>query len=527
MTQPKIRDYFAVVHQELKWLPWSDIRPAAALIFGFGLWLTPILGKADHAYRFLGAGSGLALTLVADRSYSKRADKEAKEKRREEVIEAAQEDVIEAIAESAATVDVLKFDNEAYQQLPPWMRPKHLLESQDDGQNEEAVADPFEMLLKEGIENTKTELSGGQVPSQVVSFDELDLAIEAARNDKSLLISGISGVGKTTLLRHLIHAIDSVHNGAEMFMGIDFKGSTGHFCGLENSGSFVVSPAPGRDYQFAAAQIADVVDMLGDRTEDFPLYLLVDEINNGIEQAKSQALGKMQRKHEDILKSNLKFIATQGRERLIRGIFTAHGNLMGLLGVDGDTAQSLVCAILGRQLEQGDGFSLIRKVLKNQVLFSKEDRSKLSIQLGRVREIVEPTGQAIALTNLRGDWEFVILPKSYKNDPGMLNAEPQNQSVTQLIRDGEPSSKSAKRQFNQQQERFLKYLAKRSPHNGDWFNTRTLADNWGRDNCGTTQQFKEFLASLISCGAIHSKDAELNWFAIDTELLDEYGNTQQ
>jgi hypothetical protein len=388
---------------------------------------------------------------------------------------------------------------------------------------EAAMKQAFADLPDDEGEDVKAIAAAGSGVSGVkVQFEELDLALEAAQNDKSLLVSGISGAGKTTFLRHLIHAIDRVHDGGEMFMGIDFKGSTGHFCGLEKSGSFVTSPAPGQDYRFAAAQVRDVVDMLGSREEEFPLYLLVDEINNGLEQAKAQVVQKGQRKPEETLKSDLKFIATQGRERLIRGVFTAHGNLMSLLGIDGDTAQSLVCAVLGRKLEKGDGFSLIRKVLKNQVLFGKDDRLKLLTELEQIRVIAEGSGQAIALTNIRGDWELVLLPVAYKNDPGLLNAEPQNQGVTQLIQGDKPTFDTSK--ISEQGERFLRYLSKRSPQDGEWFNTRILADNWGRDNCGTTQDFKQFLASLITSGAIYSKDADLNWFSIDAGIRDFYGN---
>jgi energy-coupling factor transporter ATP-binding protein EcfA2 len=267
-----------------------------------------------------------------------------------------------------------------------------------------------------------TALSSPTLPAAkpATQFRELDLAAAAAQNDKSLLISGVSGVGKTTFIRHVIHAINREYDGSQVFVGVDFKGSTGHFCGLEKSQSFITSPAPGRDYKFAAEAVGNVVEMLGNRDEEFPLYLLVDEINNGLEQAKCQG-NAYGRKPEETLKSNLKFIATQGRERNIRGILTAHGNLMGMLGIDGDTAQSLVCAVLGRKVDKGDGFALIGKVLNNQVLFSKDERQKLSAEFVRVRPMVEPTGQTIALTNIEGDWEFVLLPTSYKHDPGRLS----------------------------------------------------------------------------------------------------------
>jgi energy-coupling factor transporter ATP-binding protein EcfA2 len=524
MTSPNLDDYTEALRRDFAQLPWDDIRPAAALFVGVALWLTPILWRASMPYKLIGAVAGLTLALKSDRTYSKCAEDRDRQRRRRQVVEEAQEDVIAAIAQSASAVNILHFERQVYDDLPAHMRPAYLLESAPAQTRSPISDDPFELLLRDAeasadrAEPVPTAIAAPaqSPPGSIPQFDEIDLALEAAQNDKSLLISGVSGAGKTTFLRHLIHAIDRVHGGSEMFVGIDFKGSTGHFCGLERSGSFVTSPAPGHDYRFAAAQVADVVDMLGSRTEEFPLYFLVDEINNGIDQAKSQPTAKGQRKPEEILRANLKFIATQGRERLIRGVFTAHGNLMGMLGIDGDTAQSLVCAVLGRKVEKGDGFALVGKVLKNQVWFDRDDRQRLSADFAAIRAIAERSGQAIALTNIRGDWELVLLPLAYKDDPGTLQAEPQNQSVTQLIRGRYDTQKAGAiaPDLDEKGQRFWAYISKREPHENEWFFNRIVADNWGRDNFQSTQEFKQFLASLITSGIIRSRDADLNQFAL-------------
>jgi hypothetical protein len=414
--------------------------PFLAALAGMGLGIAPFFIEVPAQTKIAMQAVSLPLTLGASQGLLKQArdDEEAEDDR--EFFRNLNREAYRDSQAMELEAGYLALREQNYSALPLHARPdrydftEFAKGQQSAGQKfmegaEKAMRDAFADLPDD--ETEPAALPAAAKPA--TQFRELDLAAAAARNDKSLLVSGVSGVGKTTFIRHLIHAIDREYDGSQVFVGVDFKGSTGHFCGLERSESFITSPAPGRDYKFAAAAIVDVVEMLGSRDEEFPLYLLCDEINNGLEQAKCQG-NSYGRKPEETLKSNLKFIATQGRERLIRGILTAHGNLMGMLGIDGDTAQSLVCAVLGRKVEMGDGFALIGKVLNNQVLFSKDERQKLNAEFNQIRPMVEPTGQAIALTNIEGDWEFVLLPTWYKNDPGQLRGKPQNQSVTQLIK---------------------------------------------------------------------------------------------
>jgi hypothetical protein len=414
--------------------------PLLAALAGMGLGIAPFFIDAPAQAKIAMQMGSIPMTLGASQGLLKQAreDEEAEDDR--EFFKNLNREAYRDSQAMELEAGYLALREQNYSALPLHARPdrydftEFAKGQQSAGQKfmegaEKAMREAFADLPDDDIGGSVAALPSAKTATQ---FRELDLAAAAAQNDKSLLVSGVSGVGKTTFIRHVIHAINAEYQGSQVFVGIDFKGATGHFCGLEKSQSFVTSPAPGKDYKFAAAAIADVVEMLGDRSEEFPLYLLVDEINNGLEQAKCQG-ASYGRKPEEVLKSNLKFIATQGRERLIRGVFTAHGNLMSMLGIDGDTAQSLVCAVLGRKVDKGDGFGLVDKVLKNQVLFSKDESQRLRADFNRVRAIVEPTGQAIALTNIEGDWEFVLLPVSYKHDPGRLEGEAQNQSVTQLI----------------------------------------------------------------------------------------------
>jgi hypothetical protein len=419
--------------------------PLLAALTGMTLGIAPFFIEAPTQAKIAMQGASLPLTLGASQGLLKQAKEDEETEDDREFFRNLNREAYRDSQAMELEAGYLALREQNYSALPIHARPDRydLTEfakgQQSAGQKfmegaEKAMKEAFADLPDDDDgENVGGSVGAAALPAAKVAtqFRELDLAAAAAQNDKSLLISGVSGVGKTQFLRHCIHAIDRTYECAQMFVGVDFKGSTGHFCGLERSESWITSPAPGRDYKFAAEQIGNVVEMLGSREEEFPLYLLCDEINNGLEQAKCQG-ASYGRKPEEVLKSNLKFIATQGRERNIRGILTAHGNLMSMLGIDGDTAQSLVCAVLGRKVDKGDGFGLVDKVLKNQVLFSKDESQRLRAEFNRVRAIVEPTGQAIALTNIEGDWEFVLLPTAYKHDPGRLSSEVHNQSMTQL-----------------------------------------------------------------------------------------------
>lgn len=444
MVQAQFEDYIDVIRRELKALPWADIRPAAALLAGIGLWVIPTVnGRVDPAYRLLGTGSGLVLTLIADRTYSKRSEEAERKQRRQRAIEETEDDIIQTILVSASAANIGRLEQRIFEGLPDSLKPAHLL----SGSVGEQEKDPWVEELGGAIDafaqqalapEAQTQLPGGQsVPAQSTSIaGELDLAREAAESDMSLLLSAPSGVGKTSFIRRFLHAANTAHPDAS-FDVIDFKGITGGYCGLENTTHYIKSGASGRDFTDAVLKIRSVVGMLDSKEPGVPYYLLCDEINNGLKQAGlSEDLdGK---DPEKTFKAWLSYIVTQGRERDIRGVFTAHGNLMQLIGIDGDTAQSLVCAVLGRRTVKGDGFSLIPKAIKNDVFVGKDERPALMTKFDRMKAVADRDGRAIAFTNITGAWDLFFLPADYAREVGDLSWGEQNQSITRLIASTKP-----------------------------------------------------------------------------------------
>jgi hypothetical protein len=423
-----LKDFLLVCQAVHRLNPYAVVSGAASVALALAPYLTPV---NPIAKLWMTAGS-IPLSLTAASQFGKQATederRESEERYRHQLRLAVLEDS-EAIKAEAALIRVQARE---YADLPAHLRPDRF-ELRDYKEPKKDIAESFLERALKGIDDALDEddelptAAAGEAiapttPQVIGGFSTIDLADEAAKNDKSLLISGISGVGKTFLLRHIIHAIHRVNSGDETVLGIDFKGTTGHFCGLERSSQWITSPAPGHNYGEAIALIRDVVDELGSRESELPLYLICDEINNGLEQAKAQPSKQGERKPEEVLKSSLKFIATQGRERLIRGVMTAHGNLMGMLGIDGDTAQSLVCAVLGRKVDKGDGFALIGKVLQNQVLFSKQEAGDRPDQHSRRLGICFAAGLVCERSRLSeglGDAEPICHPAHYR---GSLNA---------------------------------------------------------------------------------------------------------
>ncbi|HEY9659763.1 MAG TPA: hypothetical protein V6C65_15005 [Allocoleopsis sp.] len=427
--------------------------------------LAPYLAEnAPKQIRIASVTGSIAFCLLA----SKQFDDKAKEKERQRKLEKEAEDdrqfirqmqrgLLEEIKTIQVDAQLRKAELQEFDGLPLWLHPY----GRDIAKFDQEKVDPVKGLLDgmlagldkalgEPIDVAATsDDSPSALPSGTATgqFPEVDLAAQAAQSDKSLLISGITGVGKTTFLQHFIHAVHQTYSGKALFDVISFKSTLAHFCGLEQTQYYIESGASGANYDRAASKVMSVRGLLDSFVSDTPYYFIADEINNGLKQAEAYTetdekgkVIKSGKQHLEELKHSLGFIVTQGRERKIRGCFTAHGNLMELLGIDSNTAQSLVCVVLGRKVDKGDGFSLIERLLETTQgsFFSKSARQRLVAQFPVIKAQASTTGQAIALTNIRGEWEFVFLPASYAHDPGLIQWEAQNQSITALIRSTPP-----------------------------------------------------------------------------------------
>jgi energy-coupling factor transporter ATP-binding protein EcfA2 len=445
----------------MAWVHAQDPYRYVSGVCAVALALAPYLiqGGIPKPLRISSVGGAIAFSLLAAKQFEDKAKQRDTQRTRSQeqeddrqFLRQMQRGLLEELKTIQVDAQLRKAELQEFDGLPLWLHPY----GKDIAKFDQEKADPVKGLLEgmlagldqalgEAIDVSATsEDSPSTIPTIASGqFVELDLAAEAAQSDKSLLISGITGVGKTTFLQHFIHAVHQSYSGKALFDVISFKSTLAHFCGLEQTGYYIESGASGANYDRAASKVMSVRGLLDSFVSDTPYYFIADEINNGLKQAEAHTetdekgkVIKSGKAHLEELKHSLGFIVTQGRERKIRGCFTAHGNLMELLGIDSNTAQSLVCVVLGRKVEKGDGFSLIERLLETTQgsFFSKSARQRLVAQFPLIKAQASTTGRAIALTNIRGEWEFVFLPAGYAHDPGSIQWEAQNQSMTALIR---------------------------------------------------------------------------------------------
>lgn len=509
-------------------------RPVVFGCLGMGAALYPIATKAAPVPFLLMSGTGFAMVGTA---YQRSLKEEAQQEFEERLLERQRDAALEAQSmghADEAYVQYLERSLAAYQALPEWMRPSHLKPqkgSSDDSIPKLGGMDWGKWLDKAGgsetVDVSAHEVgqngSAGQNPGTgATGFEVMDLAQKSARLNRSLLLSAPSGVGKTNFIRWFLHATNEEYEGGAIYQLIDFKGITGHYCGLEKTRNYIKSGASGRNYQEAQEVIQSTIELLDSYQSDgVPYYFIADEINNGLRQAEGS--GRNGRQAKEDLKRKLGFIVTQGRERDIRGVLTSHSNVLEAIGLDSNEAQSLIFAVLGRHLpeEQGDGFALIRRLLDSTqaTLFSSEERAALKAKFEQLRTTVEQTGQAITLTNISGRWEFYYLPEHYANDPGMLDLGFQNQSIEQQVREVSSVAKKARStEFDPSRlpvlgSEFIQYLLKKVG-DGRVFKVRELYKNWagnqlnsdGSKTFPATDDFREFLAKVGMAGAGHFVD---------------------
>jgi hypothetical protein len=234
--------------------------PLLAALAGMSLGVAPFFIKASAQSKIAMQGASVPLTLVAAQGLLKQAKDEEEDEDDREFLKDLNREAYRSTQAMELEAGFLALQQQNYEALPLHARPDRYDFSeftkgqQSAGQQfmqgaEKAMKEAFAGLPDDDdSEVGTTALSSPTLPAAkpATQFRELDLAAAAAQNDKSLLISGVSGVGKTTFIRHVIHAINREYDGSQVFVGVDFKGSTGHFCGLEKSQSFITSPAPGR-----------------------------------------------------------------------------------------------------------------------------------------------------------------------------------------------------------------------------------------------------------------------------------------
>lgn len=280
-----------------------------------------------------------------------------------------------------------------------------------------------------------TELKGVyQADEPFTGLDEVDVAeCLATTRSGSTMIACPSGTGKSNLLRAAIVAAHRHHGGAIQFKVVAGKPDE-TYGGLETTADYVESsPDTAGEVYEAFLSIRGVIE-----NPDIPAVLIADEYNN--------TLGDLETASKEILKRTKRTnyeIVTKGRSKAVYAWFTSHSPFVQDVGFNSAIQESFNIICLGR----GNKTTSIYKALsgKRQVIDDDERRAFLNWQFKEHKKSEDYDGdRVICLTNIRGEWELVILP-IYDDCPGnklgSTAAEPPVPSLSNFV---EPREKLLK-----------------------------------------------------------------------------------
>jgi hypothetical protein len=246
-----------------------------------------------------------------------------------------------------------------------------------------------------------TELKGDyQSDEPFMGLDEVDVAecLAIARNG-STMIACPSGTGKSNLLRAAIGYAHRHYDGCIQFKVVAGKPDK-TYTGLEITDDYVESsPDRANDVYGAFLSVQGAIENPGT-----PTFLIADEYNN--------TLGDLDTANQKILKRCKRVnyeIVTKGRSKGAYAWFTSHSPFVQDIGFNSAIQESLNVICLGR----GNKMTSIYKALsgKRQLIDDDERRTFLDWQFKEYKKSDDfSLDRVICLTNIRGDWELVILP---------------------------------------------------------------------------------------------------------------------
>jgi hypothetical protein len=247
-----------------------------------------------------------------------------------------------------------------------------------------------------------TELRGQayQPEEPFTGLEEVDIAecLATARNG-STMIACPSGTGKSNLLRAAIAHAHRHYGGAVQFKVVAGK-SDETYAGLETTADYVESsPDAAEEVYGAFCHVRNVINAPG-----LPAILIADEYNN--------TLGDLDTASKEIFKRAKRTnyeIVTKGRSKGVYGWFTSHSPFVQDMGFNSAIQESFNVICLGR----GNKTASIYKALsgKRSVIDDDERREFLNWQFKEYKKSDDYDGdRVICLTNIRGEWELVILP---------------------------------------------------------------------------------------------------------------------
>jgi hypothetical protein len=246
-----------------------------------------------------------------------------------------------------------------------------------------------------------TELKGVyQADEPFTGLDEVDVAqCLATTRSGSTMIACPSGTGKSNLLRAAIAHAHRHYGGAIQFKVVAGKPDE-TYSGLETTADYIESaPDTASEVYEAFLSIRGVIE-----NPDTPAVLIADEYNN--------TLGDLETASKELLKRTKRTnyeIVTKGRSKAVYAWFTSHSPFVQDVGFNSAIQESFNIICLGR----GNKTTSIYKALsgKRQVIDDDERREFLNWQFKEHKKSEDYDGdRVICLTNIRGEWELVILP---------------------------------------------------------------------------------------------------------------------
>lgn len=431
---------------------------------------------------------------------------------------------------------------------------------------DESEAKALRRRIELGLPNPQTELAalrqdmqslaiasmsdGSAVPvNQAAIFPVEDLAqtiADSESDESNFLFVGKSRSGKTSVIVNAMakkSSRDRVH--WYVFNGKPERDNA--WGGLVKTDSYWAVNSKERavsmlgQFQACLKQLQQWQD--SETGEHSPMFVVSDEVNN-----QRKLLNKVQNKKFD---NTSTVYCTQCMSERSGWWISTHSHGVDEIGLDKKYQTSFQLVSLGRE---GKYETLEAAIDDRFVIRSKAKREELRAKLDAYQSLGGT--EALAFTNQGGMCRIVRLPHYSKDvsivsnraianaidtpeDFPVANAEDMRDELNTMLNDAlskelsdepqeteeeaaqnspeESQPKVPKRQFNadllpEKGDEFLSYLLEKE---GRLFNTRVLFQNWGKRRFPTgVDEFKSFLARLISAGAIVANDAELNEFTV-------------
>jgi hypothetical protein len=383
-----------------------------------GLWFVPYCGVYPRWAKALSAFAAPAVSLAA-LSLSSKLDEQESEYL---YYKAISDDKEVALMGYVRAAEEQEWINQLAPTPPAYLRSADAVQAVADGtsrQGATAVLDPF----------------------APISFPVEDLAEQVALNSvdrqncRTILLAAPGGTGKSNFIRACIVKTDNITKGAVDFAvhnGKEDRDENGNllstYCGLEKSSlDYLHSGDPSNAEEYYR-RMEGITKAMDSRTGKIPLITINDEYNNSLiaTEIHDEQAGT---KYKQMVSTGTKLRITKGRSRLTCDWITAHTAFVQDLDINKGLQESISIIVLAR----GDRLEAMHSALRgaHAVVKNPEVRRSLALQFQQWEMSNQDPDVVVALTNLRGKWRLVSLPRYPDHQPEITRSAA-NSSTSEL-----------------------------------------------------------------------------------------------